>query len=103
VKSIVQHDVSESNGNAQPLVSIGVPVFNGERFLSQTLQSLQDQDYGNLELIICDNGSTDQTPAICEEHQARDHRIRYYRNTTNLGAIQNFNRAFEIAGGRYFM
>ena len=93
----------EPNSNPQPLVSIGVPVYNGERFLSQTLQSLQDQDYGNLELIICDNGSSDRTPTICQEHQSRDRRIHYYRNAANMGAIQNFNRAFEMAQGTYFM
>src|ERR1051325_517125 len=89
--------------NSIPLVSIGVPVYNGEPFLSQTLQSLQNQDYENLELIISDNCSSDRTQRICQEHQTRDHRIQYYRNATNMGAIQNFNRAFEMASGTYFM
>jgi len=94
---------AESDANSQPLVSIGIPVYNGERFLSQTLQSLQDQDYKNLELIICDNGSSDGTATICREHQSMDYRMQYYRSETNMGAIQNFNRAFELAVGKYFM
>jgi glycosyltransferase involved in cell wall biosynthesis len=89
--------------NSQPLISIGLPVYNGEQFISQTLDSLRTQDYANLELIISDNCSSDRTPAICEEYQAKEHRIRYYRNTRNLGAAKNFNRTVELSSGKYFM
>ena len=63
-----------------PLVSIGLPVFNGEKSLSQALETLLNQDYRNLEIIISDNGSTDRTPAICEEFLQKDARVKYYRS-----------------------
>ena len=86
-----------------PLVSIGMPVYNGERFIRQALDSLLGQDYENLELIISDNVSTDGTQEICLEYAARDERIRYYRNENNLGALANFNRVLGLAQGPYFM
>ena len=87
----------------QPLVSIGVPVFNGEKGLAAALDSLLEQDYPNLEIIISDNASTDATPEICENYVRKDPRVKYYRSGENLGSIRNFNRVFELASGRYFM
>jgi glycosyltransferase involved in cell wall biosynthesis len=87
----------------KPFVSIGLPVFNEERHLRQTLESIVGQDYQNFELIISDNASTDLTPDICNEFRKRDSRIKYQRHKTNVGAIANFNSAFELAGGKYFM
>lgn len=86
-----------------PLVSIGMPVYNGERFIQQALDSLLDQDYDNFELIISDNASTDQTPEICQEYVVKDKRVRFYRNDTNLGAITNFDRVLALSSGKYFM
>lgn len=88
---------------SKPLVSIGLPVYNGERFIRQTLDSLLAQDYEHFELIISDNASTDHTAEICQEYVAKDQRVRYHRNTTNLGAVKNFNRVFALAQGTYFM
>jgi glycosyltransferase involved in cell wall biosynthesis len=85
-----------------PLVSIGMPVYNGERFLRQALESILVQDYGNFELIISDNASTDTTGKICQSYADRDARIRYVRNETNLGASPNHKRVFEMARGEYF-
>jgi glycosyltransferase involved in cell wall biosynthesis len=85
------------------LVSIGMPVYNGERFLRQALDALLAQDYEHFELVISDNASTDKTRAICLEYAARDERIRYYRNDENTGALRNFNRVFELSSGEYFM
>lgn len=87
----------------KPLVSIGMPVYNGEKYIRQALDSLLAQDYPNLELIISDNASTDGTGEICQAYAARDKRIRYHRNETNLGAVGNFNRVFELSNGEYFM
>ena len=86
-----------------PLVSIGLPVFNGEKSLSQALETLLNQDYRNLEIIISDNGSTDRTPAICEEFLQKDARVKYYRSSENLGSNWNFNRVVELSSGKYFM
>jgi glycosyltransferase involved in cell wall biosynthesis len=86
-----------------PAVSIGMPVFNGERYVSQAIDSLLKQEYRNFELIISDNGSTDKTEELCRNHQMRDNRIRYYRNDHNKGPAWNFNRVFELSSNTYFM
>jgi glycosyltransferase involved in cell wall biosynthesis len=86
----------------EPTVSIGLPVYNGDRYLAETIQSILAQTYSDLELIICDNASTDATREICEQFAARDRRVRYHRNPENLGAARNFNRTVELARGKYF-
>jgi glycosyltransferase involved in cell wall biosynthesis len=78
----------------RPRVSIGVPVFNGERFLAETLDSLLNQTFSDLEVVISDNASTDQTEEICRAYAAHDARIRYYRNDVNRRAAWNHNRVF---------
>jgi glycosyltransferase involved in cell wall biosynthesis len=83
-------------------VSIGLPVFNGEKYIEDALDSTLTQTYTDFELIIVDNASTDQTPRICREYAAKDKRIRYYRNKINIGAVANFNRAFKLSSGEYF-
>ena len=85
-----------------PIVSIGLPVFNGERYLRQALDSLLGQDFQDFELIISDNASTDRTMEICESYAAKDSRIRYYRNESNIGAVPNYIRVFELARGEFF-
>jgi len=85
-----------------PLVSIGLPVFNGENYIKDALDSILAQTYTDFELIIVDNASTDQTPLICRAYAAKDNRIRYYRNKMNIGASKNFNRAFKLSSGKYF-
>lgn len=85
------------------LVSIGMPVYNGEKYIGKALDSLIKQDYENFELIISDNASTDGTWEICREYAARDPRIRLHRNEKNLGARINFDVVLQLARGRYFM
>ncbi len=87
----------------KPLVSIGMPVYNEESYIRQTLDSLLAQDYENFELIISDNDSTDATQQICLEYAAREPRIRYRRNKINIGSIKNFNVVFKLSSGKYFM
>jgi glycosyltransferase involved in cell wall biosynthesis len=86
-----------------PLVSVGIPLYNAQRYLREALDSLVAQDYEAIELIISDNGSTDDTPVICREYAARDPRIHYERADHNRGAVWNFNRVFSRARGEYFM
>jgi glycosyltransferase involved in cell wall biosynthesis len=88
---------------AAPPVSIGLPVYNGEKYLSLALDSLLAQDYGDFELIIADNASTDRTAEICRQYADRDRRIRFARNDRNLGAVENFNNVFRLSSGEYFM
>jgi glycosyltransferase involved in cell wall biosynthesis len=84
------------------LVSIGMPLYNEERYLCQMLDSLISQDYENFEIIISDNASVDSTPQICQEYAAKDSRVRYHRNQTNIGASANFKKVFELSQGDYF-
>lgn len=88
--------------NHSPRVSIGLPVYNGERFLAKTLDSILAQTFEDYELIISDNASTDGTEEICRAYTDRDSRIRYHRSERNVGLSINFNRAFQLASGEYF-
>jgi glycosyltransferase involved in cell wall biosynthesis len=85
-----------------PTVGIGMPVFNGERYLAEAVSSVLDQTFNDLELVICDNASTDGTAEICRRFVAQDARVRYFRQPENLGAHPNYNRSFELSRGRYF-
>ena len=94
---------SRASGSNAPRVSIGMPVYNGERLMRRALDSLLAQTFTNFELIICDNASTDATKRICLEYAAKDERIRYYRNDAPIQPISNFNRVLGYASGEYFM
>lgn len=87
----------------KPLVSIGMPVYNGERYVRRTLDSLLAQDYGNFELIISDNASTDKTQQICRDYEFKDTRVRVFVNEHNIGMMENFAAVLERAQGPYFM
>lgn len=91
------------HNKSKPLVTIGLPVYNGEKYVRRALDSLLAQDYEHFELIISDNASTDRTAEICREYVGKDRRIQYYRNASNMGAIWNFRRVLEMAQGEYFM
>ncbi len=86
----------------KPIVSIGVPVYNGQPYLSETLDSLLSQTFEDFELIIADNASNDGSEEICRAYAARDQRIRYLRSDTNWGAAWSHNVVFQLARGRYF-
>ena len=88
--------------NETPRLSIGLPVYNGDAFLADAIDSLLAQTFRDFELIIADNASTDKTEAICRERATRDPRVRYIRHDVNLGATRNFNYVFEVARGAYF-
>src|SRR6266849_7140404 len=83
-------------------VSIGLPVYNGERFLAEAIDAVLNQSFRDLELIISDNASTDRTAEICRDYAARDNRIRDYRNETNIGANPDFRRVFALSTAEYF-
>jgi glycosyltransferase involved in cell wall biosynthesis len=85
-----------------PRISIGLPVYNGGKYLRFALNSILSQTFTDFELIISDNASTDATQEICREHAAKDGRIRYYRNESNIGAAGNYNRVFELSSAGYF-
>lgn len=85
----------------RPRVSIGLPVYNGEKYLAGAFESLLAQDYPHLEIIVSDNASTDRTWEICTYYGA-DPRVRLYRNDENKGASYNYNRLVELARGELF-
>lgn len=87
---------------AIPRVTIGLPVYNVEAYLREAIDSVLGQTYSDLELVICDNASTDTTEQICREYVASDPRVHYHRNERNLGAAYNFGRVLELGRGEYF-
>jgi glycosyltransferase involved in cell wall biosynthesis len=87
---------------AAPRLSIGLPVYNGERYLAEALDSLLGQSYENFELIISDNASADATADICRCYGQQDSRIRYFRQPQNIGLSPNHNFVFEQSRGELF-
>lgn len=87
---------------AVPKVSVGLPVYNGERYLRQALDSLLSQDFEDFEIVLSDNASTDSTAEICRFYATKDRRVRYYRNESNIGSAPNYRRVFELARGEFF-
>lgn len=85
-----------------PLVSIGLPVYNGELYVARALDSLLAQDLDDFEIVICDNASQDSTAEICMAYAKRDRRVRVYSNPHNIGLAGNFNRTFDLSHGKYF-
>ncbi len=95
------HPTAEA-GLRVPRVSLGLPVYNGERYVGAALDSVLAQDFGDFELVISDNASTDATAEICQAYAAGDPRIRYSRNPQNIGLSPNFRRVFELSRAPYF-
>ena len=87
---------------AVPRVSIGVPVYNCEAYVGHAIESLLNQTFADLEVVVSDNASTDRTGEICRAYAARDPRVRYFRCDENIGAVRNHNRALDLARGEFF-
>lgn len=96
------HSGDDLPAGRAPKVSIGLPVYNGETYLAEAIESILGQTFRDLELVISDNASTDRTEAICREFMATDARVRYFRNERNLGSAANWNRVLELSRGEYF-
>jgi len=84
----------------QKLVSIAMATYNGEKYLRMQLDSILSQTYKNIEIIICDDCSTDGTVKILEEYR-KEHGITYYVNERNLGYIKNFEKVLGYCSGEY--
>ncbi len=89
---------SRTGGSRGPRVAVGLPVYNGQNYLRDAVESILAQSYGDFRLIITDNCSTDGTQDICREYAGMDSRIEYHRHPENIGAAPNFNSCFELAG-----
>lgn len=83
-------------------ISVGLPVFNGERYLEEALDSILTQSETDIEVVISDNASTDRTQEIVQDCLRRDSRVRVEIQATNRGAAFNYNRVFELSRSPYF-
>jgi glycosyltransferase involved in cell wall biosynthesis len=84
-----------------PYVSVCLPVYNGEKYIREAIDSIRAQTFEDFEVIISDNASTDKTQEICRGYSNDDCRVKYFRAKVNQGLAWNWNRAFELASGRY--
>jgi glycosyltransferase involved in cell wall biosynthesis len=100
---VTGNSVNPPEERSAPMVSIGMPVYNGEKYLREALDSLLAQTFLDFELIISDNASTDDTQDICLEYESQDSRIRYIRQDVNQGATFNFKFVLTEAIGTFFM
>lgn len=87
---------------APPRLSIGLPVYNGERYLPAALESLLAQTFGDFRLVLIDNASTDGTEDVCERYRQLDRRIDYHRNPHNIGAVGSWYRTLDLSSTPYF-
>ncbi len=85
-----------------PLVSIAMTTYNGGKFLAGQIDSILNQTYTNIELVISDDGSTDNTRSICEAYAAKDPRVKFSTSPSNLGFKKNFERAVRLCTGEIF-
>lgn len=85
-----------------PRVALGMPVYNGEDYLVEAIESVLAQTYQDFELTICDNASSDGTEEICRQYVGADERVRYVRNRWNIGGGPNNNRVFELSRGELY-
>ena len=86
---------------SNPLISICIPVYNGENYIIECVESALSQTYQNLEVIVVDNASFDNTSKIV--NNITDSRLKYFKNNKNIGSINNFNKCFEVSSGDYFL
>jgi len=87
------------NANHQPLISVIMPVFNGEKYLSLAIESILEQTFTDFEFIIINDGSTDDSEKIILSYQ--DRRIRYIKNKENLNIGRTLNKGIDLAKGKY--
>ncbi len=87
---------------SDPRVSVGIPVYNGESYLAEAIESVLGQTYSDLELVIADNASDDGTEDICRHYARCDDRVRYHRHARNMGASANFDWVYHMSRGEFF-
>lgn len=100
--SHIKRSMDNKKDSKRPLVTIGIPVYNGGGYLSEAIESVLSQSFDDFELIISDNCSNDQTEKICHEYTKQDARIVYIRQKVNMGGVRNFNYLCGVAKGKYF-
>ena len=93
----------EGKISAKPIVTIGLPVYNGEKFLQKKLESISNQTLKNFQVLISDNASDDQTSKICKEFMKTDNRIQYFKQEKNIGNARNFYFVLDQTATKYFV
>lgn len=91
-----------SIGSSGATLAVGMPVYNGARWLERSIDSILAQTFTDFELFIADNASTDDTEALCRSYAERDSRVRYHRHPENRGIFRNHNDVYELTSSRYF-
>jgi Glycosyl transferase family 2/Sulfotransferase domain len=99
----MSNNPGETMASRSPLISVGIPVYNEERYLPELLDSIVEQTHENLEIVVSDNASTDRTWEIIQQYAARDTRFRATRQRKNIGALRNFDFTLAQARGPYFI
>lgn len=87
--------------NQNPLISVAMTTYNGEKYLSEQIDSIINQTYKNIEIIICDDSSTDNTINILKEYENKYNNIKIYLNESNIGLNNNFEKAIKKCNGEY--
>lgn len=95
--------MNSSSSNGKPKITIGIPVYNGEEFLHDRINSVLEQTFKDFEIIISDNASSDSTQSICKEYVKKDSRIRYIHQEKNIGMLPNFYFLLQKAKTDYFV
>lgn len=103
MKTTTSHQFSHFNKHKFPLVTIGVPTYNRSAGLLRTIESIKTQNYPNLDILISDNGSTDNTPEVCQNLAIENSNVRFVRHNKNRGITFNFQYVLSIANGEFFM
>src|ERR1051325_12180076 len=88
--------------NRAPRLTIGLPVYSGEKYVAEPLDALLGQTFTDFELIISDNASTDRTGSICRRYEQQDPRVRYVRQPRYIGLSPNHNFVAAQARGELF-
>src|SRR3989338_8085074 len=99
--NISMRNASKNKNN--DLISIGMPVHNGDKYLAKSIKSILQQSYKNIELFIADDASSDESQIICNSYAKNDKRIKFFIHKKNIGSIANFNYVLSNAKGEYFM
>lgn len=87
--------------SAYPLISVVIATYNGEKYIDKQIESILQQTHPNLEIIVVDDCSTDNTLNILKQYAVKDSRIKIYRNDSNLGYVKNFEKGLQLATGDF--
>ena len=93
----------EKELDRKPIVTIGIPVYNGEKFIRKKLDTVLSQSFSNFQVLISDNASTDKTQVICKEYVNKDERVVYFQQNNNIGSRNNFKFLLNKVNTEYFL